>query len=259
MMNGTPSRASKGAFPKMTAGVMRGLLSVTLALAILMGPGAGALSEGTPSTAARGVGSPEGIAHPPHFADFGTERASPDALHIANWVADSGDSGHSDFVVVDKKYARVYVFDADARLRGSAPVLIGAARGDDSVAGIGSRPIAEVRPDERTTPAGRFVAERGHNALGEDVIWVDYDAAVSMHRVRTTNPAERRLERLATSSIDDKRISYGCINVPVAFYEGYIRPIFAVRAAVVYVLPEVKSVQYVFGSYDVAAAHGYTH
>ena len=114
-------------------------------------------------------------------------------------------------------------------------------------------------PDERTTPAGRFVSERGHNALSEDVISVDYDAAVSMHRVRTTNPAERRLERLATSTIDDKRISYGCINVPVAFYEGYIRPLFAVRAAVVYVLPEVKSVQYVFGSYDVAAAHAYAH
>ncbi len=84
---------------------------------------------------------------------------------------------------------------------------------------------------------------------------MDYDAAVSMHRVLTTEPKERRSERLATPSVDDKRISYGCINVPVAFYERYIRPAFDDRRALVYVLPEVKSLQQVFGSYDVASAH----
>ena len=57
---------------------------------------------------------------------------------------------------------------------GATAVLIGAARGDDTVAGIGSRPIAAVAPHERTTPAGRFTAEPGHNASGEDVVWFDY-------------------------------------------------------------------------------------
>ena len=42
-------------------------------------------------------------------------------------------------------------------------------------------------PEERTTPAGRFVAERGQNLRGEDVVWIDYDAAVLMHRVITTS------------------------------------------------------------------------
>ena len=129
-------------------------------------------------------------------------------------------------------------------------------RGDDSAAGIGSRPVNQVRPGERTTPTGRFVAERGRNTPGEDVIWVDYDAAVSMHRVRAVNPKERRLERLATPAINDNRISYGCINVPAAFYEAHIRPLFATRRAVVYVLPEIKPVQQVFGSYDIAAPRG---
>ncbi|MDB5807900.1 MAG: hypothetical protein JWN94_22, partial [Betaproteobacteria bacterium] len=110
---------------------------------------------------------------------------------------------------------------------------------------------------ERTTPAGRFIGERGHNARGEDVVWVDYDAAVSMHRVLTTNRAERRAERLATPSIADNRVSFGCINVPVAFYERLIRPAFAHDKAIIYVLPEVKSIKQVFsGAYDVAAAHG---
>ena len=93
--------------------------------------------------------------------------------------------------------------------------------------------------------------ERGRNARGEDVVWIDYDAGVSMHRVLTTNPKERRLERLSTPTVEDNRISYGCINVPVAFYETQVRPVFASRRALVYVLPDVKPVRDVFGSYDV--------
>jgi hypothetical protein len=186
-------------------------------------------------------------------ADFGHESPSPDARHLADWIANSRDNAHADFIIVDKPHARAYVFGADARMRGASPVLLGSAQGDDSVPGIGLRPVEEVHPAERTTPAGRFVAELGRNSKGEDVVWVDYDAAVSMHRVRVTDPGERRLERLATPTIDDNRISYGCINVPVEFYETHIRPTFAEQRAIVYVLPDVKSVQQVFGSYDVAA------
>ena len=185
-------------------------------------------------------------------AEFRADVPSPAVRHIADWVAATHDNRHTEFVIVDKKGATVYVFDASAKLTGSTPVLLGAAMGDDSVPGIGERPIAEVRPEERTTPAGRFIAERGRNAQGEDVVWVDYDAAVSMHRVRPNNPKERRLERLATPTADDNRISYGCINVPAAFYDAQIRPIFAKQVAVVYVLPEVKSLQQVFGPTSVA-------
>jgi hypothetical protein len=76
-----------------------------------------------------------------------------------------------------------------------------------------------------------------------------------MHRVLTAYPKERRLQRLATPTADDNRISYGCINLPAAFYETYIRPMFASQDAVVYVLPEAHTVQQVFGAYDVAAQH----
>ena len=189
----------------------------------------------------------------PRRAFFGSHPASAEARHVADWVADSRDNGGSDFFIIDKQLARVFVFDANARLRGSSPVLLGAARGDDSVPGIGTRPLADVLPHERTTPAGRFVAERGHNANGEDIVWIDYDAAVSMHRVRATNPKERRLQRLASPTVDDNRISYGCINVPVAFYDSTIRPVFAAQPAIVYVLPETGPAQQVFNSYNVDA------
>lgn len=185
---------------------------------------------------------------PPPLPDFGAETPSPDARQLVHWIAAARDNGDADFVVIDKKHAAVYVFDAQARLRGASPVLIGSAVGDDSVEGIGTRPVASVRPDERTTPAGRFVGERGRNSEGEDVVWVDYDAAVSMHRVRLNDPRERRLERLASPTSADNRISYGCINVPPDFYELHIRPTFARQRALVYVLPEVKTVEQVFGS-----------
>lgn len=186
------------------------------------------------------------------LADFGLMSPSKDARRLADWVAHTHDNGNAEFMIVDKRNARVYVFDAAARLRGASPVLLGAAKGDDSVPGIGSRPLSQVRPEERTTPAGRFVAERGRNLKGEDIVWVDYDAAVSMHRVRATNPVERRLERLATPTIGDNRISYGCINVPVSFYETHVKPTVAKQRVIVYVLPEVKPIQQVFGSLDIA-------
>lgn len=235
--------------------VRRGLLVGTALLALLLPP---AIRSGPPATPANDMRAPR-VAPLPRYADFSAETGappSPQARHIADWIADSGDNAGADFVIVDKAQARLHVFDARARLRGSTPVLLGAALGDDSVPEIGARPIADVRPEERTTPAGRFVAERGRNALGEDVVWIDYAAAVSMHRVRATVPAEHRLERLATPTAEDNRISYGCINVPVDFYESTVRPTFALRRGIVYVLPEHGSVQQVFGSYDVAAAHG---
>ncbi|WP_295638779.1 hypothetical protein [uncultured Methylibium sp.] len=223
----------------------RGALAGAAILGLLLppaGPPGATLYRATPDESAS-----------PRQPDFGAANPSAQARQLAEWIADSRDNGSAGFAIVDKAHAVVHVFDAQARLRASSPVLLGSARGDDSVPGIGTRPVDQVRPHERTTPAGRFVAEPGRNALGEDVIWVDYGAAVSMHRVRTTHAAERRAERLASASIDDNRISYGCINVPAAFYDAHVRPTFAAQRGVVYVLPETRPLRQVFDSYDVAS------
>jgi hypothetical protein len=106
-----------------------------------------------------------------------------------------------------------------------SPVLVGAATGDVAPPDIGTRPLAKVKPHEKITPAGRFVTESGRNTKGEDVIWIDYDSAVSMHRVRNV-AREGRPKRLATPTVDDNRISFGCVNIPVPFYEKVLRPWF---------------------------------
>jgi hypothetical protein len=153
------------------------------------------------------------------------------------------------FAIVDKVNAKVFVFHPDGRIRGAARVLLGLAKGDDTTPGIGNRKLSNVRPEERTTPAGRFVASMGYNAHGNDVLWVDYENAVSMHRVVTSNPREHRLERLATSSTLDKRISFGCINVPAKFFDNVVSPTFTGTSGIVYVLPEIRSVGEIFSSY----------
>jgi hypothetical protein len=95
-------------------------------------------------------------------------------------------------------------------------VLVGQAPGDVAPPDIGTRPLSKVRPSEKITAAGRYVTEPGRNAQGEDIVWLDYDAALSMHRVRNV-PGEHRPERLRTPGTADKRISFGCINVPTRF------------------------------------------
>jgi len=172
------------------------------------------------------------------FAPFAAVAAQGDAQRIAREAVSAGDNKGGPFAVVDKQQARVYVFRGNGTLAGSSPVLLGLARGDKSVPGIGERKMSEIRPEERTTPAGRFASEPGRNLSGEDIVWVDYDAAVSMHRVRPNVKAERRLERLATPTADDNRITFGCINVPAAFYDAYVKPSLGDRDGVVYVLPE---------------------
>jgi hypothetical protein len=173
---------------------------------------------------------------------------------VARWIVAGADNGRAPFAIVDKRRTHVYVFEPSGRLSGDSPVLLGYAPGDHTVPDIGQRPIHLVRPEERTTPAGRFVSVSGKNAQQEDVVWVDYDAAVSMHRVRATDPRERRLERLASPTTDDNRISFGCINVPVAFFDTVVWPALGGRRAVVYVLPEIEPLESVFP--QAAAADG---
>ena len=179
-------------------------------------------------------------------ADFGQQLASPQAQNVAHGVMASGDHQGLPFVVVDKIHARVFVFNRSGQLLGSASVLVGLARGDEAVPGLGDRPLSQIQPHERITPAGRFVAELDRNAAGQTILWVDYEQAISLHPVRSLNPLERRLERLASASLQDKRISYGCINVPTQFWRGVVLPAFQNTQGIVYVLPDSRPLDSVF-------------
>lgn len=169
-----------------------------------------------------------------------------DARALVAQVTRSNDHGDVPFMVLDKRVARLWVFDAQARLQGSTPVLLGLAIGDDTAPGVGELPLSQIADAARTTPAGRFVIEPGRNLHGDDILWIDYASAVSMHRVRSVNAGERRLQRLASPRAADRRISYGCINVPVGFFNRALMPFFKETRAIAYVLPETQPVAAVF-------------
>jgi hypothetical protein len=63
---------------------------------------------------------------------------------------------------------------------------------------------------------------------------------------KSPDPKEHRFERIATDSIADKRISNGCINVPIAFFDSVVEPDLGHSRAVIYILPEIKPLRQVF-------------
>lgn len=189
----------------------------------------------------------------PRRADFRQETASADARQVADWVVASADNANLPFMVIDKVQARVFAFDAQGSLRGATSALLGTAVGDDSVPGIGQRKLSTIRPHERTTPAGRFVAYLDRDIHNVEILWVDYDTALSLHRVITSQPKERRAQRLASANLADKRITYGCINVAVDFYERIVSPLFNRTQGIVYILPETRAVNVVFSALALSA------
>jgi hypothetical protein len=184
-------------------------------------------------------------------------RPSGIAEQLAEWVVDTDDNGELPFIVVDKLGARIFAFDAGGEFLGSAPVLVGLARGDDSAPGIGDLKLSQISPDERTTPAGRFVAGFGDSDGHGTMLWVDLPDAISLHPVMSVSPGEHRFQRIKSSDPGQHRISYGCINVPKAFYDDVVLTALADGNAIVYILPDTKTIDDVFPAF--AATLGGEH
>jgi hypothetical protein len=171
---------------------------------------------------------------------FATESASRRTREMAHWIVRSKDNRNRPFAIVDKVNAKVYVFDALGTFYGAAPVLLGLGKGDYSNPDIVNRPLSQIPPSERTTPAGRFESVMGRNLKGRDILWLDYDQALSMHAVVRGRAQDRRRERLASPTPLDNRISFGCINVPEDFFTDFIQGKFSEKGGIVYILPETR-------------------
>jgi len=169
------------------------------------------------------------------------------ATRVIDWIAASGDNGALPYIVIDKNNAAAFLFDAKGQALAKAPVLVGVATGDEATPGVGSKNLAEIGPAEKTTPAGRFLAKYGIAAGRQKVLWVDYATSVALHPIPTGyNPKERRRERMASSAPGDHRITFGCINVPSAFYSKSVQPLFRKKGGYVYILPDTKPLETVF-------------
>lgn len=212
------------------------MLKILAALAALM------LAGPVPTLAAKTV---KRAAHAKTVTEpIETVRSEP-AQRVIDWIAATGDNRSRPYIVIDKKGARAFLFSAKGASLGDAPVLIGIASGDDATPGVGQKSLSEIGPAEKTTPAGRFLAKFGLAAGRQQVLWVDYTTSVALHPIPNGKPKERRRARMLSSTIEDNRITFGCINVPLKFY-GTVRPLFLKKGGYVYVLPDTKSLEEVF-------------
>jgi hypothetical protein len=189
-------------------------------------------------------GQDQRAAATPPEAEASTSAAS---TRVADWIAESGDNRSLPYIIVDKANASLRMFDAKGRPVGEVPVLIGVAVGDEASPGIGSKNLAEIGPAEKTTPAGRFLAKFGLAVGKERVLWVDYATSVALHPIpKGAKAKERRRQRMLSATSADNRITFGCINVPAAFYSKSVRPLFQRKGGYVYVLPDTSPIEDVF-------------
>jgi hypothetical protein len=170
--------------------------------------------------------------------------ASMEVKEVVNWITGSGDNTRLPFLVIDKPNARVFAFDPAGQFQGDAPVLLGMGVGDRMLAP--SATMSQMPPHTRITPAGRFVSKLAKDAKGKELLVLDYKAAFSLHPVVKGKPHERRAERLGSVTPTDNRISFGCINVPVPFYNTVISPAFTGTHGLVYILPETSQASAMF-------------
>lgn len=233
--------------------VMRNWATVALAAVAVLSIGIPAAASAQPTDPLAPLESlttraslPETKADPLAPLDGPVEAPSVDVARVTQWVVTSRDNGDLPFMVIDKVGAEVFVFDAGGQFLGKTPALLGSTAGDESSPGVGDRELSEISPEERTTPAGRFVAKFGFARGHERVLWVDYATSISLHPVVTGNKREQRLRRLKSPTPEDNRITYGCINVPKTFYTKVVRPLFKDTTGVVYILPETKPLTEVF-------------
>lgn len=158
---------------------------------------------------------------------------------LAAQVLLAGDHRQRPFAVVDKRAATIAVYSGRGELIGTTAALLGQAPGDLSVPGVGLRTErGQLRPGDLTTKAGRFDTEPGLHISGDRVVWLDYEDALAIHRVRAGPQRADRLRRLAQGNAIERRVSAGCVVVSEAFFDQVIAPVLGGARGVVYVMPE---------------------
>jgi hypothetical protein len=236
-----------GVSAPLSRAVRLSLLTALLLTALAPAPAMRA-AQNSPAASVRGhapARQPKGVSVAMAPAVTAAPRSDA-ANRLIAWIAAARDNGALPFAVIDKSTASLYLFAADGAFLGETPVLLGVGLGDDSSPGIGAKNLNDIGPAERTTPAGRFVAKFGRAIGGQRVLWINYADAVALHAVTTTNRNEHRVDRLQSPTVDDNRISFGCINVGTRFYANRIKPLFRKQGGVIYIMPEIKSLDEVF-------------
>jgi hypothetical protein len=166
-------------------------------------------------------GVPEQAAAAPEDA-LARESASDDVRRLVQWAVSTQDYAGMPFVVIDGVGARIYAFDPRGRLRGLAPVVLGA--NDAALA----------------APAGRFVANTLASARGPGIVWANDKTRLTLHALTEQASELRPLE-------PPQAQESASLHVDARFYREYLEAL-RMQPSVAYVLPPANiAVDQMFG------------
>ena len=161
--------------------------------------------------------------------------ATPTETAVVQNIVGQNDNQGKQFIVADKQAGTLTMYTASGQQITSTPALFGKTAGDSV--------------SSKNTPSGRFetkqanVRTEGYGGSAQVLTQNGQNlqlggSTYAIHRVYTKYASENRQGRLDTPTATDNRISLGCINVPVDFYDTYLN---SDQDTVVYVMPETDA------------------
>ena len=161
--------------------------------------------------------------------------ATPTETAVVQNIVGQNDNQGKQFIVADKQAGTLTMYTASGQQITSTPALFGKTAGDSV--------------SSKNTPSGRFetkqanVRTEGYGGSAQVLTQNGQNLQLggspyAIHRVYTKYASENRQGRLDTPTATDNRISLGCINVPVDFYDTYLN---SDQDTVVYVMPETDA------------------
>jgi hypothetical protein len=164
-------------------------------------------------------------------------RMSALAQSVYVQMANAAQKSGKGFIIADKPNGMIHLFNADGSLLAQDTALYGKDVGD-SIAGQ----KASLEGGPKVTPAGQFelgimpsndyaggfgLTLQGTNqplTSPENLAKKRFNSTVAVHAAYLGDVNERRLDRLASKSAKDNRISYGCINTSHDLFINKIKP-----------------------------------
>ena len=144
------------------------------------------------------------------------------------------------FIIADKPNGMLHIFKEDGSHALSDAALYGKDKGDVLDA------ISSLEGGPKITPAGKFTMKEVPGKYAGKVSLMlmesqDYTGYIAVHAADTSNQSENRLDRLASTTTEDNRISYGCINTNHDTFINKIKPnISKLDGGMMFILPDAQ-------------------
>jgi hypothetical protein len=120
-------------------------------------------------------------------------------------------------IVIDKQLASISVYQPSVNTVVKSPVLLGKVKSDV----LDMNSLKKGAKANNITPAGDFVIKKANSSQLKSPVLVfvkGQNAVIAVHPVWLGNPKQKRLDRLNSSSVDDNRITSGCVNILADYF-----------------------------------------